>query len=289
LTARSKRLAGNSLELPSGPFSLERVRVMGILNVTPDSFYDQGRYRQLDRAVARAVEMLGEGADIIDVGGEKAGPGEPVSVEEEIRRVVPVIDAIKREVSVPISVDTFKPEVAREAIQSGAEIINSIGGFQDPKIRRVAATTGVAIVIMHIKGLPRVANPNPHYDDVVAEVSSFLLTQAAICQAEGIPARRIVVDPGPGFGKTPAHDLEVLRNLAAFTALPYTVLLAVSRKRVIGDVLGTDVEERLEGSMAVAAWGVRQGVRIVRTHDVKATRRVCVMTEAVLDPSLVGD
>lgn len=260
---------------------------MGILNTTPDSFYDRGRYQEFGAAIGRARQMLFEGADMIDVGGEKAGPGEPVPLEEEIRRVVPVVEAIRRESAVPISVDTLKPEVARRALAAGADIINSIGAFDDPAMRRVATETGAAVIVMHIKGQPRVANPNPKYRDVVAEVRQFLLEHVAACLADGIRADRILVDPGPGFGKTTEHDLAVLRGIAQLTTLPYPVVLAASRKKFIGEILETDVEDRLEGSLAVLTWGIMNGVRIVRVHDVRASRNVCLMTEAVLDPTLV--
>jgi dihydropteroate synthase len=262
---------------------------MGILNTTPDSFYDHGRYQGLDRALARATEMAEEGADIIDVGGEKAGPGESVPASEEIHRVVPVISAVKRELGLPVSVDTFKPEVARAAMDAGADIINSIDGFRNPALRQVAAETNAAAVIMHIKGEPRVANPNPHYDDVVAEVKGFLEERVRDCLARGIRPDRIVVDPGPGFGKTTEQDIELLRKIDRFTALPFPVLLAASRKRFIGDVLGLDADERLEGSLAVIAWCVLHGVKLVRVHDVRASLRVCRMTEAVLHPESVEE
>lgn len=277
------------INLPRGPLELDRVRIMGILNRTPDSFYDHGRYLSLNNAVARAEEMLAEGADIIDVGGEKAGPGEPVSADEEIRRVVPVIEALRHRHDVPISVDTFKPEVARRAVEAGADIINSIGGFADPEMRRVAVETGAGAVVMHIRREPRVADPDPVYADVVEDVRSFLVQRVEQCLADGIRPDRIIVDPGPGFGKTADQDIVILRRLDAFTELPYPVLLAVSRKRFIGEVLGLGTEDRLEGSLAVAAWGTLHGVRIVRTHDVKATGRVVRMTEAVLDPQFVPE
>lgn len=275
------------LDLPSGPLQLDHVIVMGILNTTPDSFYDRGRYRQHDAARARAVEMAEEGAEIIDIGGERAGPGDPVSVDEEIRRVVPVIEAVKRETNLPISVDTFKPEVARAAAGAGADIINSIGGFGDPAMRQVAVATHAAIVIMHIQGEPRVAQPRPVYGNVVGEVRSFLLQRAQECESEGIAPDRIIIDPGPGFGKSASHDLELMRHLDDLTSLPYPVLLAVSRKPFIGEILDLLVEDRLEGSLAVTAWAVLRGVRVVRTHDVQATVRVCRMTEAVLHPERV--
>jgi dihydropteroate synthase len=272
------------LDLPSGTLSLERVAIMGILNTTPDSFYDQGRFAGKDAALRRADEMSLEGADIIDIGGEKAGPGEPVTVEEELRRVIPVIEAVKKSVSLPISVDTFKPAVARHAVAAGADIINSIGGFDTPEMRRVAAETRAAIVVMHIKGTPRVANPNPEYQDVVAEVEGFLRERVQVCISEGIDARRIIVDPGPGFGKTSRQDLELLRHLRGLAALGFPLMLAVSRKKFIGDVLNEDVANRLEGSLAVTAWGVLNGASIVRTHDVRETRRVVDMTRAAMHP-----
>jgi dihydropteroate synthase len=275
--------------LPRGNRAPDRVLIMGILNRTPDSFYDHGKYLDLDRAMSRAEEMLAEGADMIDVGGEKAGPGEPVTAEEETRRVIPAIEALRRRTDVPISVDTFKPEVARRAVEAGADIVNSIGGFSDPEMRRVAAETGAGAVIMHIRREPRVADPNPVYVDVVEEVRSFLLERAGLCLADGISADRIVIDPGPGFGKTSEQDVTLLRRLDVFTALPYPVLLAVSRKRFIGEILGLETEDRLEGSLAVAAWGTLKGVKIIRTHDVKATCRVVRMTEAVLDPDFVPE
>jgi dihydropteroate synthase len=275
------------VDLPNGSLTLDRVRVVGILNTTPDSFSDGGRYRTVDRAVARAWELADEGADVIDVGGEKAGPGEAVTVPEELSRVIPVVEAVKRELSIPLSVDTFKPEVARAAVEAGADIINSISGFDDPVLRRVAIDTGAAIVVMHIKGRPRVANPHPVYDDVTGEVRGFLEERVATCVREGIPTRRIVVDPGPDFGKTTEQSITVMRELRRLTELPYPVLLAASRKRFIGEVLGTAVDQRLEGSLALVAWGVLQGVKIVRVHDVRASKRVAVMTEAVLHPEAV--
>jgi dihydropteroate synthase len=233
--------------------------------------------------------MVGEGADLIDVGGEKAGPGAPVSIEEEISRVVPILADLRRELAIPLSVDTFKPEVARAAVEAGADIINSIGGMSDPVMRQVAADTGAAVVVMHIKGQVRVAHPNPAYEDVVTEIREFLEERVAACMADGIPANRIVLDPGPGFGKNTEHDLTAVSNIDTLTELPYPVLLAASRKKFIGDVLDAPVDDRLAGSLAVVAWGVLHGVKIVRVHDVRASKRVCLMTEAVLQPTLVGE
>jgi dihydropteroate synthase len=277
------------LELPSGAWPLSRVRVMGILNATPDSFYDRGRYLGLDRAVARAEAMAEEGADLIDIGGEKAGPGAPVSVDDELRRVIPVIEAIRGRIDLPLSIDTFKSQVARRAVEAGVQIVNSIGGFDDPAMRQVAAETGAAIVIMHIQGRPRVHHPDPQYGDVVEDVRTFLRARAEDCEAAGIARSKIVVDPGPGFGKSSAHDLALVSGLDRLTDLGYPVLLAASRKKFIGDLLDLETEERLEGSLAVAVWGVLHGARIIRTHDVRATVRVVRMTEAVMQPEQVEE
>jgi dihydropteroate synthase len=275
------------LHLPSGTLPLERVAVVGILNVTPDSFYDGGRYMTQGRALARAREMVLEGADALEIGGEKAGPGPPVSAEEEIERILPVLEAIHGEIDVPISVDTWKPAVARAAVAAGASIINSIDGFADPALRAVAAETGAAVVVMHIRGRPRVPNPDPQYRDVVAEVRASLIERVDFCIAAGVRPDRVVIDPGPGFGKTAEDDLSLIRRIVSFTELPYPVMLAASRKSFIGAVLNGGPDDRLEGTMAVLAWGVLRGVKLVRVHDVRAAVRVVRMTEAVLHPECV--
>ena len=287
MNASTVRSTPLEVELPSGVLTLDRARLVGILNTTPDSFSDGGRYLTVDSALGRASELVAEGADIIDIGGEKAGPGVAVTLQEELRRVIPVIEAVRRELSVPLSVDTFKPAVARAAIEAGADIINSISGFDDPELRRVARDTRAAIVVMHIKGRPRVANPNPVYRDVTTEVREFLEERVATCIREGIPAERIIVDPGPDFGKTTDQSIILMRELRSLTELPYPVMLAVSRKRFIGEMLGTPVDDRLEGSLALVAWGVLQGVKLVRVHDVRASKRVVMMTEAVMHPETV--
>ncbi|HZS93672.1 MAG TPA: dihydropteroate synthase [Chloroflexota bacterium] len=273
---------GPRLDLNSGPLDLKRARVMGILNRTPDSFYSGARHVDLSAALRRVEEMVAEGADIIDVGGEKAGPGPPVEVQEEIDRVVPVIQAVHDRIDVAISVDTVKPKVAKAAMAAGADIINSIEGFRDPALIRVGVETGAAVVVMHIQGRPRVPNRDPLYSDVVADVRAFLADRAAACRSAGIPADRIIIDPGPGFGKRAEHDLTLLHELDKLSSLPYPLLLAASRKPFIGAVLGTAPEDRLEGSLAVVAWGVLKGAKLLRVHDVRPTVRVVRMTEAVL-------
>jgi dihydropteroate synthase len=262
---------------------------MGILNPTPDSFYDRGRYQTLDASINRAVEMAEQGAGMIDVGGEKAAPGAALSTEEEKRRVIPVIKAIRRQLDVAISVDTLKPDVAEAALDAGADIINSIGGFEDARMREVAARTEAAIVIMHIQGCPRIAHPNPVYGDAVEDVAAWLADRAALCLQSGIQRDRIVLDPGPGFGKRTEHDLAVIRGIERFTAMPFPILLAASRKKFIGDILSSSVENRLEGSLAVAAWGVLKGVLMVRAHDVRETVRAVRMTEAVMHPDEIEE
>jgi dihydropteroate synthase len=231
--------------------------------------------------------MIAEGADLIEIGGEKAGPGPAVSADEEIARVLPAIEAIRRESAIPISIDTWKAEVARAGLASGANIINSIDGFDDPALRRVAAETGAGIVVMHIQGQPRVANANPSYVDVIEDVRTSLLERVDRCLRDGVRPESIAIDPGPGFGKTSEHDLALVRNIGRFTQLPYPVMLAASRKSFIGAVLGGGPEDRLEGSLAVIAWGVLHGVKLVRVHDVQASVRTVRMTEAVLRPNEV--
>jgi dihydropteroate synthase len=189
--------------------------------------------------------------------------------------------------TIPLSVATLEPEVARAALLAGADIINSIDGFRDPQMRRVAAETGAALVVMHIYCQPRVANPNPQYDDLVADVRRSIAEQVEACLSGGISPKRIILDPRAGFGKTTEQDIAVLRGLDQLTSSPYPVLLAVSRTTFISGTLGTDPDNRLEGALAVAAWGVMKGVKIIRVHDVRATRRVCSMVEAVLGPTLM--
>lgn len=257
---------------------------MGILNVTPDSFSDGGRYLDLDAAVERALEMVAEGADIIDIGGESTRPGaEPVPTEEELRRVIPVIERLVDVVDVPISVDTTKSEVAQEALAAGAHIINDISGLQfDANMAKVVADFGAAVVIMHIKGTPRNMQDNPVYNDVVDEILSFLRRQVDTALAAGIPRDRIIIDPGIGFGKTTGHNLEILRRLRQFKELDLPVLVGTSRKSLIGNVLKLPVEDRLEGTAATIAVSIMNGADIIRVHDVKAMKRVAVMTDAIV-------
>lgn len=259
-----------------------RPLIVGVLNATPDSFYDQGRYYDGDRALARADELVAEGADLVEVGGETARPGPPVDAAEERRRVVPLIEALAGRLPVPLAVDTYKLEVARAAVEAGAVLINDISGLADPRMAEVAAATGAALVVMHIQGRPKVRQAAPHYDSVVEEVYAFLEEQTARARALGVPADRLVVDPGFSFGKAPRHDVEILRRLGEFSRLGYPIYLATSRKNYIRDILALPAEDLLEGTLAAVAYGVAQGVHLVRTHDVRSIARVIRMTLAIM-------
>ncbi|MCD6128415.1 dihydropteroate synthase [Candidatus Bipolaricaulota bacterium] len=252
-----------------------RVLIMGILNVTPDSFSDGGRFLSPDAAVERALAMEKEGADIIDVGGESSRPGaEPVPVEEELRRVLPVLERLRGKLRIPISIDTTKAEVAEAALRAGASIVNDISALRfDPAMASLVAKFGAGLVLMHMLGTPKTMQQAPHYEDVVTEVRDFLAERAQYAQSQGIPREAIAVDPGIGFGKTVEHNLELLRRLPELVELGFPVLVGPSRKSFIGAILGLGVEERLEGTLAACAVAVVRGADILRVHDVKEVRR----------------
>jgi dihydropteroate synthase len=273
------------LEMGDRVLNLERgPRIVGVLNATPDSFYDRGRYFARDAALARADEMVAEGADVIEVGGESARPGPTVSPEEEAARVGPLIGVLARRSPVPIAVDTYKPDVARRAVDEGAVLINDISGLADPRLAEVAAATGAALVVMHIQGRPKVRQSNPRYRSVVDEVYAFLEDRTAAARRAGVPETRLVVDPGFSFGKSALHDVELLRRLGEFRSLGYPIYLATSRKNYIRDVLGLPFEELLEGTAAAVAYGVLQGARLVRTHDVRFMVRLTRMLDIIVRP-----
>ncbi|MFL6648085.1 MAG: dihydropteroate synthase [Sulfurifustaceae bacterium] len=260
---------------------LPRVAVMGILNVTPDSFSDGGRFFQVDRAMARAHAMVEEGAAMIDVGGESTRPGAPpVSVQEELDRVVPVVERLARETDVPISVDTSKPDVMRAAVAAGAAMINDVRALLEPGALAAAAELGRPIVLMHMRGEPTTMQRDPCYTDVVREVSEFLEARIAAAHAAGIPRGLIFIDPGFGFGKTVEHNLELLRRLRELTRIA-PVLAGLSRKSMIGKLLDLPVDQRLHPSVALALIAVQNGARIVRVHDVAPTVQALRMLEAV--------
>lgn len=259
--------------------------VMGVLNVTPDSFSDGGCYRQLDAALRRADIMAAEGAAIIDVGGESTRPGAPaVSIQEELDRVMPVVERLAGELPVPVSVDTSKPEVMHEAARAGAGLINDVWALRQPGALEAAAASGLPVCLMHMLGEPVTMQQEPRYGDVMAEVRGFLAERVRVCEVAGIPRERILVDPGFGFGKMLNHNLSLLRHLDGFTDLAAGVLAGVSRKSMIGLLLDAPIDERLAGSLAAAVIAVWQGAKMIRAHDVRETvqaLRVCAAVRAM--------
>jgi len=257
---------------------------MGVLNVTPDSFSDGGDYASPDRAIARAVEMVGEGAAIIDVGGESTRPGAPpVTLEDELQRVIPVIEALHASVSVPISIDTRKPEVMQAAVAAGAGLVNDVNALQEPGAVEMAASLEVPVCLMHMQGNPETMQDTPSYIDVVDEVAGYLQARATVCMQQGIPKERILLDPGFGFGKTVTHNLLLLQQLERLVETGFPVLVGLSRKSLIGKVLDLPVDKRLYPGLALAALAVWKGAALVRCHDVRATREAVEMCQAVRD------
>jgi len=259
--------------------------LMGVVNVTPDSFSDGGQFLEASAAVAHALQLVEEGADLIDIGGESTRPNAVlVSEKEELRRVLPVLERLAGQVKVPISIDTVKPGVARAALQAGASLVNDIGaGSEHLEMWRVVAEAGAGYVVMHIKGTPRTMQQNPAYHDVAEEVGEFFSERLGRLIAFGVTMDHLVLDVGIGFGKTVEHNLQLLRALGAFKKWGRPLLLGVSRKSFIDRITAApEVSDRLPGSLAGACWGVEHGANIVRTHDVAATRRAVRMTEAIL-------
>jgi len=251
-----------------------RALVMGILNRTPDSFYDKGATYGLDALFARAEELVADGADILDIGGVKAGPGPEVTEREEMERVVPVVAGLVERFAVPVSVDTWRASVARASYARGALMGNDISGFADPGYLPAAAEFGASVVATHIRLAPRVADPDPHYDDVVNEVGDFLVQRAERALAAGVPHERIVLDAGLDLGKTATQSLALLRASSTLAGLGYPLLLSASNKTFLGVLLDLDITERRDASLGAAALGIAWGCRIVRVHDVKGTCRV---------------
>jgi dihydropteroate synthase len=274
---------GSVLELGGRRYDLtNRALVMGILNRTPDSFYDQGETFGLDQLVRRASDLVTEGADILDVGGVKAGPGPEVTEEEELDRVVPAVEALVARFDVPVSVDTWRASVAAAAYRAGAVMGNDISGFADPGYLPAAAQHGASVVATHIRLAPRVRDPDPHYDDVVAVVRRFLLERAEQAAAAGIPATRVVLDAGLDLGKTAEQSLALLRASDVLASLGHPLLLSASNKTFLGVLLDLPLRERRQASLAAAALGVARGCRVLRVHDVAGTRRVRDTLAAVL-------
>ena len=269
--------AGRSLDL-------SQPQVMGILNITPDSFSDGGDFFVPEQAVAHAVRMVEEGAAIIDVGGESTRPGAaPVVVEEELRRVIPVIEALHAMLAVPVSIDTRRPEVMQAAVAAGAGLINDVNALQAPGAIEVAARLGVPVCLMHMQGTPETMQQQPEYGDVVSEVRDFLLARANLCIQQGIDREQVLLDPGFGFGKTAAHNLQLLQHLEQLVACGFPVLAGLSRKSMIGQTLGLPVNKRLYAGIALAVLAVWKGAAIVRCHDVRETREAVQMCQLVRD------
>jgi dihydropteroate synthase len=261
--------------------ALERPLVMGVVNVTPDSFYDGGRHADPQLAIAHARRLASEGADLLDVGGESSRPGAaPVTAEDELARILPVLDGVA-DLRVPVSVDTTKPEVMRAALAHGAAMINDITALAAPGALELAAASDAGVCLMHMQGSPRTMQADPVYADVTAEVRDFLAARAAACVQAGVARDRIVVDPGFGFGKTVGHNLTLLTRLGEIAALGFAVLAGWSRKSSLGRITGRPAEERLAASLAAALIAVQRGARIVRVHDVAATRDALAVLAAV--------
>lgn len=265
---------------------LERPLVMGIVNVTPDSFSDGGRYATCEAAVAHGLALAAQGADILDIGGESTRPGSlPVPLEEELSRVVPVVEALARQVTVPISIDTSKAEVARRCLAAGARIVNDVTALRgDPEMAAVVREAAAGVILMHMQGTPATMQLNPQYDDVVGEILLFLEKRLQFCDQAGIARRYVAVDPGIGFGKTAEHNRTILRRLGEFQRLGRPVCLGISRKGFLGHWLKRPIERRLAGSLAAACFAMsQQAVQILRVHDVEETRDAVTVYQALQD------
>ena len=272
------------MQLHCGKFTLDLTapRVMGIVNVTPDSFSDGGRYVSTQKAVSHALQLVEEGADILDIGGESTRPGAaPVPLQEELDSVMPVLESLVKQVNIPISIDTYKPQVMRAAIAAGASMVNDVRALQEEGALAAVANSDVAVCLMHMQGTPQTMQEHPHYDDVVHEVTSFLTARLQACLDAGIRVSRIVLDPGFGFGKTREHNILLARELGVFCALGQPVLVGLSRKSVLGQVTGNDVDARLHASVAAAVISAMKGAKILRVHDVAATKEALKIVSAI--------
>ena len=258
----------------------EKTLIMGILNVTPDSFSDGGLFADIDTAVAHGKKMVSEGADVIDVGGESSRPGSaPLSEKEELDRILPVVTRLLDEVSVPISIDTYKPLVADACLKAGAHLINDITGLTNPEMRKVAVKHNIPVVLMHMRGTPKTMQQNPVYQDLLGEITAFFQEQIATARKAGI--QNIIIDPGIGFGKTVEHNLQILKHLGEFKSLGCPILVGPSRKSFIGMITGLSVKERLDGTLAAIIVAVMSGANMVRVHDVNECKRAVQVADAI--------
>lgn len=266
-----------------GEMVLDHTRVMGVLNVTPDSFSDGGRYFEPDVALRHGLDLVDHGADLLDIGGESTRPGsDPVPAEEEWRRIGGVIRDLAGKTDVPVSVDTMKPEIAAKAIKAGASIVNDVSGLRDPAMARVAAEGRAGVVVMHMLGNPKTMQEHPQYTDVVGEVRTFLIERSRVLEASGVNPAAIALDPGVGFGKAVEHNLDLLHHLDRIVALGHPVVVGVSRKSFIERLGGSEPGERLSGSIAAATVAVTKGAHVVRVHDVRETVRAMRVADALV-------
>jgi dihydropteroate synthase len=262
---------------------LSKPRVMGIVNVTPDSFSDGGKFNTTGKAIAHALQLVEEGADILDIGGESTRPGAtPVPLDEELKRVIPVIEGL-RDVGVPLSIDTYKPQVMQAAITAGADIVNDVFALREPQALEIVAASQAGVCLMHMQGHPQTMQADPQYDNVVSEVKDFLKARLNAAEQAGIDRSRIVLDPGFGFGKRTAHNLTLLNHLNDIQALGLPLLIGLSRKSVLRQVVGSSVDERIHASIAASVVSVMKGASIVRVHDVKPTIDALKIVQAVMN------
>jgi len=262
--------------------NLNRPHVMGIVNVTPDSFSDGGKYSAMDAAITHALQLVEEGADILDIGGESTRPNAtPVDLQEELDRVIPVIAALAKQINIPISIDTYKPQVMQAAVAAGASIVNDVRALQEDGALEVVANSNVGVCLMHMQGTPQTMQDNPHYDNVVSNVKEFLADRLRASIYAGIRAGRILLDPGFGFGKTRAHNITLIQQLESLTELGQPLLVGLSRKSLLGQVTGNDVDARLYASIAASVIATQKGAKILRVHDVRATVEALKVVSAI--------
>ena len=262
--------------------NLNRPHVMGIVNVTPDSFSDGGKFANANLAIEHALSLIEQGADILDIGGESTRPNAaPIGLQEELDRVIPVIEGLVKQINIPLSIDTYKPQVMQTAIAAGASIVNDVCAFQESGAVEVVAASNAGVCLMHMQGTPQTMQINPQYNDVVAEVKAFLQQRLTACEEAGIVKNRILLDPGFGFGKTRAHNISLIQHLASFASLGQPLLVGLSRKSVLGQVTGNDVDARLYASVAASVISAMVGAKILRVHDVKATVEALKVVTAI--------
>ncbi len=272
----------NHYKKPSLPWGHEGCEIMGVLNVTPDSFYDGGKFNRVEEAVNRGISMAEEGADLIDIGGESTRPrSERISAERELERIIPIIEELDAKLEIPLSVDTYKPDVAEKAVEAGADMINDVFGLRKDGMAEKISALEVPIIIMHMQGTPKDMQESPKYENVIDDITEYFYERINFAKEHGIREENIILDPGIGFGKKLEHNLEIIRRLDEFCSLGYPILVGASRKSFLGNILGKEAEERLYGSLVVSALAVEKGVSILRVHDVMENKDVVRTVEAI--------